>query len=342
MSNFSNLNHYILPADLLIKMNDVYIQIGKNDEYIKQLNKSNYLIENTYNDDAKALCALMKLNITPSRQAILLDKDGVARNKEEEALKNIKTVLKEINIDASRYPLNPAQLIEYINLIYGKQRTNYSKNLTKKDAHKTTRALINEIFDEYDLYQSGKKYEQIILIMILYLEVINLEPFTSDNELAGGLLLYYLFARNNLKVFKYQSFFKLLNECYSEFKMLVRNASVSYADGFVQCSDVAKMIYELILKAYEDLALITKQTQYQQQGLKSDNVAQTIYRLPNVFTKDDIRKLNPNVSDATINRILIKMRDEELIMPLGTGRSAKWMKNQEQIDQVDLSKVLGE
>ena len=102
------------------------------------------------------------------------------------------------------------------------------------------------------------------------------------------------------------------------------------------------MMYDIVLEAYLELSDITKQVGYQEQGLKSDNVAMTIYRLPNVFTKDDIRKANPNVSDATINRILIKMRDEELIMPLGTGRSAKWMKNQEQINNVDLSKVLGE
>ena len=342
MSNFTNLNHYILPADLLTKMLDVYVQIGKNDEYIKQLNKSGYLIEKAYNDDAKALCALMKLNITAQRQSILLDKDGSPRNKEEEALKNIKQVLKEIALDASRYPINPATLIEYINTIFGKQRTTYAKSLTKKDAHKTVRALINEIFDEYDSYQTNKKYEQIFLIIILYLEVINLEPFSSDNEFAGALLLYYLLQRNNIKVFKYQSFFTLLLKEYSEFKKEVKNASVSYSDGYLQCSDVVKMMYEIILKAYEELAVITKQVTYQSQGLKSDNVAQTIYRLPNVFTKDDIRKLNPNVSDATINRILIKMRDDELIMPLGTGRSAKWMKNQEQINNVDLSKVLGE
>ena len=342
MSNFTNLNHYIIPSNLLTKMLDVYVQIGKNDEYMKQLQKSNYLIENAYNDDAKALCALMKLSITPSRQAILLDKDGVARNKEEEALKNIKKILKEISLDATRYPLNPAGLIEYINNIYGKQKINYAKDLTKKDQHKTIRALINELFDEYDTYQSGKKYEQIILMIILYLEVINLEPFSSDNELAGGLLLYYLLQRNNIKVFKYQSFFKLLLTRYAEFKKEVKNASVSYSDGFIQCSDVAGMMYDIVLEAYLELSDITKQVGYQEQGLKSDNVAMTIYRLPNVFTKDDIRKANPNVSDATINRILIKMRDEELIMPLGTGRSAKWMKNQEQINNVDLSKVLGE
>ena len=31
-------------------------------------------------------------------------------------------------------------------------------------------------------------------------------------------------------------------------------------------------------------------------------------------------------SDSTINRILFKLRDEQIIMPLGKGRSARWMK----------------
>jgi len=84
-----------------------------------------------------------------------------------------------------------------------------------------------------------------------------------------------------------------------------------------------------------------KKIRYKNKGLKSDNIILTILRLPDIFTKDDIRATNPDVSDATINRALISLRDNELIMPLGTGRSAKWKKINENIEKMDLSKLLG-
>ena len=59
---------------------------------------------------------------------------------------------------------------------------------------------------------------------------------------------------------------------------------------------------------------------------KSNNIENTINKLEDVFTKDEIRLLHPYISDSTINRTLKRMRDEELIRPLGKGRSAKWMK----------------
>ena len=72
--------------------------------------------------------------------------------------------------------------------------------------------------------------------------------------------------------------------------------------------------------------MIKKLTQ-QERAFKSDVIEVTILqKIPVYFTKDDIRRSHPNASDSTINRILFKRRDEQIIMPLGKGRSARWMK----------------
>ncbi|MEB1807165.1 MAG: cell filamentation protein Fic, partial [Bacillaceae bacterium] len=44
------------------------------------------------------------------------------------------------------------------------------------------------------------------------------------------------------------------------------------------------------------------------------------------FTKSDIRQACPDISEATINRVLRELRDEGIIAPSGLGRSAKWIK----------------
>ena len=59
---------------------------------------------------------------------------------------------------------------------------------------------------------------------------------------------------------------------------------------------------------------------------KANNIENTILKLPEIFTKEEIRINHPFVSESTINRTLSKLRDEKVIKPLGKGRSAKWIK----------------
>lgn len=349
MSNFTNLDHYIIPSDLLMCMLDAYQQIGKTNLYLDKIsNDLNHLNEKALIEDAKALCELLNLNIVDNRKAILLEKDGAPRNKEEEALKNIKTTLKHIQQDAKNYKIQASELIGYVNEIYGKHKYTYSTKLVSKailktNEKKTVRMLINERFDEFNYYTDNKKSENILLSMILALDVINLEPYNGENPLACLLLIYYLLFQNHIDVFKYQSFFRRLQIRFAEFEQEIKNASMNYYDGYIQPSGLSKILFEIIIDAYKETEELTKKISYQNLGLKSDNVETTIYKLPEFFTKDDIRKENPTVSDATINRILNKMRDDGLIMPLGTGRSAKWRKNQENIDKdVPLSRKLGD
>ena len=348
MSNFNNLEHYIIPSDLLITMLNAYKEIGKSDEYIDKIaSNKDVLIKSTLNKDAKALCELMNLKVSDNRLTVLLQKDVATHNKEEEAAKNIKEVLTLIQKDAQTYPISASELISYINKIFGKHQVNYtqklvSKQIDKNNAKKTIRMLINECFDEHDSWSKQDLYEKNILMITLYLDIINLEPFNMYNDLAGLLLIYYLLFQNKIKVFQYQSFFELLLKYNDEFQKEVKNASINYSEGYIQSSNVSRIIFKMIIEAYNNLAKCSKEINYINQGLKSDNVERTIYQLPEFFTKEDVRAANPTVSDATIVRILNKMKDDGLIMPLGTGRSAKWRKNQENIDQIDLSKKLGD
>jgi predicted HTH transcriptional regulator len=59
---------------------------------------------------------------------------------------------------------------------------------------------------------------------------------------------------------------------------------------------------------------------------KSDNIENSILKMEEIFTKEDIRKRHPNVSDATIDRTLKRLKDEDKIRPLGKGRSSKWQR----------------
>ena len=73
---------------------------------------------------------------------------------------------------------------------------------------------------------------------------------------------------------------------------------------------------------------------------KGDHVEATILKGKEIFSKAEVRKLNPLVSDSTIERTLRRLRDEGIIRPLGTGRSARWQlvkeNNDFKLTQLDL------
>ena len=345
MSNFENLNHYILPSDLLILMLNTYQEVGKTDHYLdklgdlKEINESKTILEDTF-----YIAHILGLNVTDNRIRLLLNKDVQPKNKEEEVIKNIKYTLELIKKDAPKYPLNPGELISYMNNIYGKHKFNYSTKtintvLNKKIVRQSVRSLINECLDEFQLYVDYKKYETIILIVTLYLDIINLQPFNGENGLAALLALYYTLNRNNFKIFRYKSLFKGFYEHLNEIENEIKKASMNYFDGFIQSTGFSRVIFNIMLSLYQELNDEIRTYDYQNKGLKTDNVETSIYKLPEFFTKDDVRELNPGVSDATINRVLNKMRDDGIIMPLGTGRSAKWRKNTE---NVPISRIVGE
>ncbi len=346
MSNFNNLKHYILPSDLLLTMLEAYKNIGMTDIYLEQIEEiKDKLCEDSLNEDTYYLTDLLNIDVKDQRKQLILYKDSTPRNQQEELLLNIKKTLKLIKNDSTRYQLNAAELIGYINHIFGKNKFNYTtKTLTafenKKAVRKSIRMLINECFDEYDDYINNKKYEPVILSITLYLDIVNLEPYNGMNGLASILGLYYLLLQNKVNVFKYFSFFKLLHKNYNKFLEETKNASINYTEGFITSSNLSRLIFDIIIESYKAMADLNHHWEYQNKGLKSDNVESTIYKLPEFFTKDDVRRANPNVSDATINRILNKLRDDGAIMPLGTGRSAKWRKNPD--NDVPLSRYFGD
>ncbi len=345
MSNYENLNHYIIPSELLIKMLNTYQEIGMIENYLnkigdlKEINEEKALLEDTF-----YLSLLIGNTVSDARKHLIINKDLQPKNKEEEVLKNLKLTLQLIQNDAKKYPLNAGELINYLNSIFGKRLFNYSnkvitKFINKRPVKQSARLLINESLDEFEQYNNNQKYEKIILSITMYLDIINLQPFSNENELAALLALYYSMQRNKIKVFNYISLFKYLYQNYQNFDNEVKNASLNYFDGYLQATNVCKLVFDIILNAHNEFFKDFKFFEYQQKGFKSDNVETSIYQLPEFFTKEDVREKNPGVSDATINRILNKLRDENIITPLGTGRSAKWRKNTE---NVPISRIVGE
>ena len=111
-----------------------------------------------------------------------------------------------------------------------------------------------------------------------------------------------------------------------EFEKAKIAASINYSEGFSNVDKLNNFMIELLLEGYKKVDEASGQYTFELEIKKVDDVISSIYKLPKVFTKDDIRAVNPYISDSTIKRALNELKRNKVISPIGTGRTAKWMR----------------
>lgn len=337
MSNFEKINQYILPADLLMAMLRVYRFLGKNTYYQEQLsNHETMILEQTLERDTYFLANLIGVSLSDNRMRLIVIKNSEPRTNEERIVAKIKEVLRSIRTNASQYPYNSSDILDMINRIYGRGYASFDlellqpkeklKRRVKKESLKSRRYHFDTMIDEYQHYFEKSMYEHIFLSSIACVEMSNIAPFTKENDLALLLALYYMILRSEVDCFKYVSFYETLFNHNRDFKIALNTASLNYFEGYIQVYDLNRLLFKIIIESYQKLDEILSEFKYDQRVNKGDNVENTIMKLPNLFTKADIRTYHPYVSDSTITRALNKLKDENKIRPLGKGRTAHWVK----------------
>jgi hypothetical protein len=253
------------------------------------------------------------------------------RTKDEYFLANLKQALNQLH----KHPENFELLVNEVgNLIkqlsknteaiqfvtYDKEEEGMLK--VKKASKKDDLEKLMMLFDKQ--LKTGK-YELTQLITNFYVDFINMNITTSQQELVGIIILYALIAKD-FSVFKYVSFFKYFKKEYEGWKSGVITASYYWSSGFAQTDMLARILLQILISAYEEVDRMAHEYVFEKELNKSNNIENSILKLDEIFSKEDLRKRHPNVSDATIDRTLKRLKDEDKIRPLGKGRSSKWQR----------------
>lgn len=334
MNNFDALKQYMIPSNTLNKMLETYKSIGQNKFLIDTLGDTKYyLMEQGLERDTFFLASLIRLNITDNRMRLLITKNSTPVNNEEKALVGLKEVLRTIRNDAPIHTFNGSDLLQYLNRIFGKS----SHRFTTKNINDVTginsrmkmpsiRLSYEKMLEDYHQNITKNSYEKLHLSIIAYLETELMKPFSDHNDLAALLALYYMLLRSDLEVFNYISFFEAYTNNINTWENEKQLSYINFPTTHLHITGIIDHLFTMIQQAYKDMDDIIRSNAYDKRMFKSDGIEQTVYNLPSTFSKEDIRKFHPQVSDSTINRTLFKLRDENIIIPLGKGRSARWVK----------------
>ena len=335
MKCLNNMERLQIANDTMMKLLTLYEYKGK-DYYFENILKSslNQIIKQTIERDTFYIGKLMNLDITPYRYKLIIKKDSNPKTNDEKILRNVKNVFKIIAENSDNFELTSNEFLrlaikiykEVKNISYVSENKTIKVNLIEEKKRESRRKGVEEMLKEYILLVNSDQYELTQIVTNFYIDFINLSPFNEGNEIVGLLIIYLLLLKEQFKMFHYVSFFEMIYEEFDEFKGYVNKANFNWKDGYSQTNPLNNFLIDLLIEGYKKVDKLSEDTKFDKNIAKTYNIENTIMKMNEVFTKEDIREKHPYVSLSTIDRTLKRMRDENKIRPNGVGRSATWVR----------------
>ncbi len=356
MNCLNNMDRITLGTDIVMNMIKIYQFKGK-EFYYKEVFEADLdsISRQTIEKETIYFAKLLGINLTDQRKKLLLKKDAINKNKDELLFLNIKKTFLNLHLNVGDFEYVANQFLDLAKFIFksvretsigfdNKQVTLDRNSLIPERKQVSKREDFEKLLSKYEKMLRSENYELTLLITNFYVDFLNTKPFRSDNDCLGLIILYIFLFKEGFELFRYTSFFELIYLNKAIFEQNLLQAAFNWDKGFSQTTPLHQQIIGLLLTGYHNVEEILRDYIYDIDLNKSDNIENTINKLGELFTKDDIRIKHPLVSDSTINRTLKRLRDDNQIRPLGVGRSAKWVKlyKNSKVDVYEQLKLFGD
>ena len=349
MINLKNIKPLGVKEESIMDLLQLYQFKGK-DYYYDNLfkNDSEAIIRKNIKSELLAVAEYLKLDITEPRKKLLFKKNCQPKNNDEKFYINLKNTLVKFIGNYKTFEFESNEILMLVKRLYGdSENIRYrtykqvvdSMSLVENTKLVSLRDEIQTMLVEFKMKLDSKKYENTNLIANFYIDYINQEFFTNHNDFLAIMIMYVLLFASGFTVFKYTSFFELLIKYKSELKNATLKANLNYEDGYSDTRMLDELIIKILLEAYDNVEEYVNAYSFDTNNSKEDNIVAIIYKLPQEFTKDDIRNRDPLSSDSTINRALQRLSKEKKIRSLGYGRSAKWLRIEKEQSYNDLRQI---
>lgn len=338
MKCLMNINRTQIPNDIMMTYIKLYKSIGNNPYHHRTLESDNaVMVRQTVTNDVVSIAKILNLQVSEGRIKSLIYKGVLPKNKSETLILNLYETFTKIHKETHTFDLHTNEVFDMINFVYHNvvnekkiQFKKFEKNNKKVSLLSgnvvSKRDTLDKLIETYQEVIKEERFETSFIIINFYIDFLKSEIFVDKNEEIGLLLLYILLITNDFEVFEYVSFFDLLQQNFTEFTQVKLESSFNWEEGYAQTLSLHRFILKISNVAYDIINSLIRDYEFDSNLNKSNNVENTINKLDEIFTKDDIRNIHPYISDSTINRTLKRLRDEDKIRPLGKGRSAKWIK----------------
>jgi len=332
MNALKNISRIQIRPETLILLLNLYESKGKT-FYYNELFKRDHdaFMARTLERDVIEIAKIFDLDLTDARIKLCAKRKIVPSNKDEQLLINLKRIINSIHTGYKKFELlaNEAQNLsktlgyKHSNINWVRKEVLNEEGLLAVKKTYSAREDLENLIELYNDTLKKNSYEITTIITNFYVDFINLKIFDTFNDEIALILLYALLFQM-FPIFQYVSFFKYYNKYREPLKYALEQANYNWASSFSQTDNLTEIIYQILMKSYEEIDDFAYEYEFEKDLNKTDSLENTILKFNRNFTKEDLRRAHPNISDATINLTLKRLREERKIMALGTGRSAKW------------------
>lgn len=333
MSALEKIDRIQFNKDITISLLDLYEYKGKIFYYENLFQRDEKaFIKNSIEKDIFSLARFINIDITDARLKLLARNNLVAKNKDEQLIINLKKAFTLLKNNVNNFEMHTNELYSLMKLISKdtyqfdlKGTFNQDEGIEKKSPKRKSEEIIENLFKLYNKLVRSKKHEHLHLMINFFVDLIEYDIINDDKLIISHMMLYSILIQT-FPIFKYVSFFEYLEKEKKMWESSITQARYYWSTGFAQTEMLVIVFVDILMKAFKEIDQEAYIYEFQKTLNKSDSIENTIYKIDEVFSKNDIRTIHPNISEATIDRTLKRLRDENIIRPIGVGRGAKWQR----------------
>ncbi len=347
MNSFYNnkLRNMALPMNIVRMLTTINEFKGKQDLYKNQSPQIlNTLKEVAVIQSAESSNRIEGIYTSNKRLKEIMDNKISPKNRSESEIAGYRDVLSTIHNAYEAIPVNSSVILQLHRDLYkfsssiGGSYKNIDNVIEEVlpdgrkyirfkpiDSFNTPRFMEN-LCEEYKNSINKDEVEPLIAIGAFILDFLCIHPFNDGNGRMSRLLTLLLLYKEGFEVGKFISIEKIIEDSKETYYEALNKSSMLWHDGNHNLLIWIEYFLGVIIRAYKELeervGFVTNI-----KGGKSTRVEKAIEGKLGYFTKEDIRKICPEVAESTINRVFAKLKNEDKIKVIGSGRNAKWIKN---------------
>lgn len=179
-------------------------------------------------------------------------------------------------------------------------------------------------------YKEAKnEADPLILMSMFILDFLCIYPFNDGNGRMSRLLTLLLLYQSGFIVGKYVSIEKIIEESKETYYEVLQDSSISWHENENDYKSFVNYMLGVVVNAYKEFETRVKLVTNPKLS-KADRIREIIKNHIGTITKAELIKMNPDISDTTIQRTLAELLKNNEIKKIGGGRYTKYVWNVEE------------
>lgn len=350
MHTFRNLDRHIglVPAAVARTLGAIDGGRGREEAFTKQRPQVlDALVDVARIQSTEASNAIEGVVAPHRRIEALVAQRTTPRNRPEAEIAGYRAVLDTIHVSSPHIAFKPSvveqlhrDLYQYTSVPAGRWKT-VENAITEELPDGTTRvrfrtmpaletpAAMEELHEGLLAARDAGEHHPLLLIGCYVFDFLAIHPFRDGNGRMARLLTLLLLYQSGYRVGRHISLERLISDTRESYYEALQAAGHGWHEDQHTIWPWLGYLLGILVAAYREfeqrVGLLAEG-----RGAKTAAIEQFIRsRVVEEFTIADVREAALGASDSLIGKVLARLRDEGMIEPLGTGRSARWRRLRE-------------